>query len=108
MLQRKYQCEICFEIWGFFFLKQLNNITEIGIHYSCDETAASTTQYITYGKKFLHYDSKMEMYHSPCTNFVQQRVLGDNFLNVCDISKTNYAQENLPLKLSFIQQSTLV
>lgn len=54
------------------------------------------------GKKFLHYDSKMEMYHSSCTNFVQQRVLGDNFLNVCDISKTNYAQENLPPKLSFI------
>lgn len=58
--------------------------------------------YVRYGNKFLHYDSGMEMYHSSCTNFVQQRVPGDNFLNVCDISKTNYAQENLPLKLSFI------
>ena len=86
----------------FFFWRVANNIIAFGIHYSYDETAAASIQYYSYGNKFLHYDSKMEMYHSSCTNFVQQRVLGDNFLNVCDISKTDYAQENLPLKLSFI------
>lgn len=79
-----------------------NNVSAFGIITAMMKQLLHLFSIISYGNEFLRYDSKTEKYHSSCTNFVQQRVLGDNFLNVCDISKTNYAQENLPLKLSFI------